>query len=119
MSKAFWKLGEGEEETKRKDEAKGMKKVREGLRAELLRSEVAREKTEVEWKTLVEQRDKWRIKAEKSIKEKDKIQKDLRHELRAAKLTARKAQQRHLQPRHHLHRLPTQLRRKLRHGRRK
>ena len=60
-------------------------------KAKLLRSEVAREKAEVEWKTLVEQRDKWRREAEKTAKEKDKMVKDLRHELRAAKLAARRA----------------------------
>ena len=72
-------------------EAKGMKKEAEGLKAKLLRSEVAREKAEAEWKTLVEQRDRWRREAEKMAAEKEKMERDLRQELRAAKLAARRA----------------------------
>ena len=64
---------------------------KEEAKAKLLRSEVARGKAEAEWKTLVEQRDKWRREAEKMTKQKDKMEKDLQQELRAAKLTARRA----------------------------
>ena len=74
------------------DETAKMKNVAEGLRGKLLQSEVAREKAEAEWKTLVEQRDKWRREAEKMAKEKDKMEKDLLQELRVAKLAARRAQ---------------------------
>ena len=73
------------------DEVRGTKKEVEVLKAKLLKSEVAREKAEAEWKTLVEQRDKWRREAEKTKKEKDKLEKDLRQELRAVKLVARRA----------------------------
>ena len=60
-------------------------------KGKLLQSEVAREKAEAEWKTLVEQRDKWRREAENTKKEKDKLEKDLRQDLRAAKLAATRA----------------------------
>ena len=73
------------------DELRVTKKEVKVLRAKFLKSEVAREKAEAEWKTLVEQRDKWRQEAEKTKKEKDKLEKDLRQELWAAKLAARRA----------------------------
>ena len=65
------------------------KEVKE-LRERLFKSEVARERAEGELKKTVEQRDKWE-RLGKKAKEKEGLEKDLRQQLREAKLTAKRA----------------------------
>ena len=69
---------------------KAERKLKE-VHGKLLRSEVAKDRAEGELKKTVEQRNKWERLGRKTKEEKDRMEKDLRQQLREAKLAAKRA----------------------------